>query len=116
MLRDNKTDPFFEIFNVYRGRVIDRLRYALERLERPFDFSIDENYPFDRTEAPFAVDVTELDDLWRRRVKNDVLTLGLRISRRRNPDHLERALHAADSAGPAKLPHRMFFKRSSIRT
>jgi len=77
VLRDNKTDPFFEIFNVYRGRVIDRLRYALERLERPFDFSIDENYPFDRTEAPFAVDVTELDDLWRRRVKNDVLTLRL---------------------------------------
>ena len=76
-LGDNETGPFFEIFNVYRTRVIDRLRFAATRLQEPFDFSIDEEYPFDRTESPYAIDTAELDDLWRRRVKNDVLTLRL---------------------------------------
>ena len=46
-------------------------------LETRFDFSVDEVYPFDRTQAPWAVDSADLDDLWRRRVKNDYLVLKL---------------------------------------
>ena len=69
--------PLFGIFNVYRSRVLNRIDYALDLLETPFDFSVDEVYPFDRTKAPWAVDSTDLDDLWRRRVKNDYLVLKL---------------------------------------
>ena len=76
-LTASESAPFFKIFNVYRERVLDRLQYSIRELDGPFDFSIDEDYPFDRTEAPWAVDTIELDDLWRRRVKNDYLTLKL---------------------------------------
>ena len=69
--------PLFGIFNVYRSRVLNRIDYALDLLETPFDFSVDEVYPFDRTQAPWAVDSADLDDLWRRRVKNDYLILKL---------------------------------------
>ena len=69
--------PLFGIFNVYRSRVLNRIDYALDLLETRFDFSVDEVYPFDRTEAPWAVDSADLDDLWRRRVKNDYLVLKL---------------------------------------
>ena len=69
--------PLFGIFNVYRSRVLNRIDYALDLLETRFDFSVDEVYPFDRTQAPWAVDSADLDDLWRRRVKNDYLVLKL---------------------------------------
>ena len=69
--------PLFGIFNVYRSRVLNRIDYALDLLETPFDFSVDEVYPFDRTKAAWAIDSADLDDLWRRRVKNDYLVLKL---------------------------------------
>ena len=71
------TDPLFAVFNRYRDRVIERIDYALGRLNQPFDFSANETYPFDRAEAPWAIDGAALDDLWRRRVKNDYLILKL---------------------------------------
>ncbi len=76
-LNDYEVEPFFDLFNTYRRRVLERTHFALALLDRPFDFSVDEYYRFDRTEAPWAVDQAELDDLWRRRVKNDYLILKL---------------------------------------
>ena len=76
-LNAQDSEPLFGIFNVYRSRVLNRIDYALDLLETPFDFSVDEVYPFDRTKAPWAVDSADLDDLWRRRVKNDYLVLKL---------------------------------------
>ncbi len=76
-LTANQVTPFFELFNTYRQRVFDRIGFALEALEAPFDFTIDEHYRFDRSQSPWAVDRTELNDLWRRRVKNDYLALKL---------------------------------------
>ncbi len=76
-LNAQDSEPLFGIFNVYRSRVLNRIDYALDLLETPFDFSVDEIYPFDRTKAPWAVDSADLDDLWRRRVKNDYLVLKL---------------------------------------
>ena len=71
------TDPLFAIFNTYRRRVLDRIDYALGLLDEGFDFSVDEVYPFDRAEAPWAIDSADINDLWRRRVKNDYLILKL---------------------------------------
>ena len=71
------TDPLFAIFNTYRARVLDRIDYALGLLDEGFDFSVDEVYPFDRAEAPWAIDSADINDLWRRRVKNDYLILKL---------------------------------------
>ncbi len=83
--RDKLDDAIFErdlsapfaIFNLYQQRVAERLAYSRELLAKPFDFSKDESWQYDRAKAPWAKDATELDDLWRKRVKNDWLRLKL---------------------------------------
>jgi len=74
-LRHSDLLSAYEIFNVYAERVQQRVDYARKRIKEPFDFTIDEYYQFDREDEPWAVDVAELDELWRKRVKNDYLRL-----------------------------------------
>ncbi len=76
-LRFADLDPAFDIFKIYRQRVDERVAYGLSLLEREFDFTVDEEYRFDRSEADWAADRAALDELWRKRVKNDVLALRL---------------------------------------
>ena len=70
-------DPAFAIFRVFRQRVAERTDYAEQLLGTEFDFSIDEGYMFDRQETDWAHSAEELDELWRKRVKNDYLMLML---------------------------------------
>ncbi|MEW7979437.1 MAG: carboxy terminal-processing peptidase [gamma proteobacterium symbiont of Phacoides pectinatus] len=76
-LKEARLDPAFDIFKVFRQRVDERVTRALALLEREFDFTQDEAYRFDRSDAPWAVDAAAMDELWRKRVKNDVLSLRL---------------------------------------
>lgn len=77
-IRDGDIRPAFTIFSIFRTRLEQRVEYALARLQLPLDFAIDEDYMFDREEADWATDAAALDDLWRRRIKNDIL--GLRLA------------------------------------
>jgi carboxyl-terminal processing protease len=70
-------DPVFDMFTVYRTRVRERFKFALAQLESEPDFTADESYEYDRSELPWAKTSTELDDIWRMRVKNDALNLAL---------------------------------------
>jgi carboxyl-terminal processing protease len=76
-LRAGDLEPAFKIFQVFRKRVEERTGYALKLLKAPFDFTVSEHYEFDREKAPWAKDKAALDDLWRKRVKNDALSLRL---------------------------------------
>ena len=76
-LKNARIEPAFEIFRLYRQRVSEAIGHALKLLEGDFDFSIDESYVFEREELPWAQTRTELNDIWRRRVKNDFLNLRL---------------------------------------
>ncbi|MGH8122912.1 MAG: carboxy terminal-processing peptidase, partial [Rudaea sp.] len=67
----------FSIFNVYIRRVGERTAYARGLLKKGFDFSKDESYRYQREKAPWAQNVDELNDIWRKRVKNDWLRLKL---------------------------------------
>lgn len=69
--------PAYEIFKRVRERVGERVRYALSLLDKGFDFSIDETVRLDRSDAPWAKNRAELDEIWRKRVKNDWLILSL---------------------------------------
>ncbi len=69
--------PAYDMFNVYVGRVHERVRFAREQLKQAMDFTIDENYVWDRSDAQWAKSEQELDVFWRLRVKNDFLRLRL---------------------------------------
>ncbi len=74
-LLDGDLVPAFTIFQKFNERRIERANYALQVLEEKFDFSVDETYQFDREEASWPKDKAALNELWRKRVKNDYLTL-----------------------------------------
>jgi carboxyl-terminal processing protease len=74
-LRHSDLLSAYEMFNVYAERVQQRIDYARKRVQQPFDFTIDEYYQYDREGEPWAADSAELDELWRKRVKNDYLRL-----------------------------------------
>ncbi|MGI9316232.1 MAG: carboxy terminal-processing peptidase [bacterium] len=77
-IRDGTLKPAFAIFSIFRTRVEQRIEFALDRLEQEFNFSLDENYQLDREDAKWANNTEELNDLWRKRIKNDIL--GLRLA------------------------------------
>jgi carboxyl-terminal processing protease len=77
IVRSKPLDPVYEMFSVYQTRVRERLDFALSQLESEPDFTVKEDYQFDRSEEPWAKTEAELDEIWRKRVKNDVLRLEL---------------------------------------
>lgn len=76
-LLNSNLEPAFDIFKLYRKRVDERINYALAALNNDFKFDIDETFRFDRREDDWAANKSELDEIWRKRVKNDVLNLKL---------------------------------------
>lgn len=68
-------EPTFAIFRIYKQRRMERAKFALDHLKLPFNFDKNETYRFDRSEAPWAHNQEALDEIWRKRVKNDVLAL-----------------------------------------
>src|SRR5690606_25521406 len=75
-IRTGQLDPAFQVFAVYRERVGERVAYARRLLRQEPDFTLDERFNYDRKDVPWATS-TELDDLWRKSVKNDWLRLKL---------------------------------------
>lgn len=74
-LLKGRLNTAFVMFKAFRHKVEQRIEYALELLRKDdFDFSLDENFYFDRKDQPWASSEAELDDLWRKRVKNDLLS------------------------------------------
>jgi len=82
----------YDVYNLNMQRRLERYQYALtllnsattivteggEELEQsPFDFSKDEIFVYDREDAPWPASTAELDELWRIKVKSDVLNLTL---------------------------------------
>lgn len=76
-LRQAQLNPVFDIFKRFRARVEERSQFAQQLLTRQFDFTINENYTFNREDAAWPESQKVADELWRKRVKNDVLNLRL---------------------------------------
>lgn len=74
-LRTGDLDPVFDIFRLYRLRAQQSLGYALSSLDKEPDFTVDESYEFDREKQAWAQTPIELQELWRKRVKNDAISL-----------------------------------------
>lgn len=74
-VKRGQLDPVFDIYIRYLERARGRLEYALAQLDREHDFTADEDFMFDRSGEPWPASEAELDDLWRKRVKNDALGL-----------------------------------------
>ncbi|WNO60948.1 carboxy terminal-processing peptidase [Rheinheimera sp. MMS21-TC3] len=67
----------FDIFNITLAKRAERFDYALSLLEKKFDFNAEDYYVYDRKDAEWPKNVAELNEIWRERVKFDVLNLKL---------------------------------------
>ncbi len=80
-LEEAELDAAFEIFRVFQDRVHERVEYAMELLDYPFDFELAEEFESDRSNADWPNHKEEYDLLWKHIVKDAIITQGLS-----NPD------------------------------
>lgn len=64
-------DFAFQMFNLSMQRRAERFDYAISLLDKGFDFSVPDQYEYEREDAPWPKTKAELDELWRQRVKYD---------------------------------------------
>ena len=68
-------EPAYEIFTVYNERVKNRINYVFSILEDEPDFTINDELVFDRKDADWFTDVTQMDSYWSKKIKNAILNL-----------------------------------------
>ncbi|MCU1734055.1 MULTISPECIES: carboxy terminal-processing peptidase [unclassified Pseudomonas] len=77
-LKSGNLEPGFDIYKRYLDRVKSRLDFTLAELNKgidKIDFTVSETLLVDRKDAPWMKTDAELDDLWRKRLKDEVLRL-----------------------------------------
>lgn len=66
--------PFY-MFNVFQKRYAERLNFALKKVHEVVDFTANESYTYDREKLPWFSTTAAADQVWRLRVKYDLLNL-----------------------------------------
>ena len=67
----------FAMHRLYLQRTAERIAYARSLLAKGFEFESKESYQYSREKAQWPQSLDEMNDLWRKRVKNDWLRLKL---------------------------------------
>ncbi|HEY3644732.1 MAG TPA: carboxy terminal-processing peptidase [Gammaproteobacteria bacterium] len=76
-IQDGNLKPAFAIYGVFRQRFDTRMAYAMSQLDQQPDLQKDESLSIDDKPAAWSNDSAALDDIWRKRIKNDVIELML---------------------------------------
>ncbi|NOX87981.1 MAG: PDZ domain-containing protein [Calditrichaeota bacterium] len=76
-LRNGDLRAAYSIFNRFMERFEERMAYVKSCLKTPFDFEKKDYYQLDRRDAPWAKTSAELDSIWKKRLKNEALSLKL---------------------------------------
>jgi len=74
-LKSGDLQPAYAIFNLYLRRLAERTAHIQQLLKQDFRFDVPESLDVDRKDAPWAKNPEELDDLWRKRLKHEMLTV-----------------------------------------
>lgn len=74
-LATGNVDFAYQVFNVLVERVKDRTKFVTGLLKKGFDLTIDENYHWNRKDAPWCKNDKEMDELWRKKIKNEYIQI-----------------------------------------
>ena len=72
-LKKGDTAFAFEIYDLFKQRVTNRVAYVNKLLDAGFDLTETESYDWKRKDAPWPADEPAWDDLWRKKIKNDLV-------------------------------------------
>src|SRR5690554_2904269 len=92
LLKSGNLKPGYYIYKRQLERLDQYLDYALTELKQgidQIDFSINETFETDREKAQWAADDAALQDLWRKRLKDEVLRLKIA---NKEPEAIEKLL------------------------
>lgn len=78
----------FQVYNVLKTRVANRVAFVNELLDQGLDLDVDETYAWKRRKAAWPADEEAWNDLWRRKIKNEYVghTVSRRIGASELPD------------------------------
>ena len=75
-LRQGNLEPVYDIFRIYRLRVQQRLGFCINLLlTEEHNFETDSSYDFNRQSKNWFENINELENLWKKKTHNDLLTL-----------------------------------------
>ncbi|HYL71918.1 MAG TPA: carboxy terminal-processing peptidase [Candidatus Dormibacteraeota bacterium] len=77
MIRTGNIEPAYVIFARFQQRNRERIQQAITLLKSEPDWTLNESFEFDRSKVGWPSDRATMDELWRKRVKNDALSLML---------------------------------------
>jgi len=78
LTREESVEPAYVIYEVFRKRFIKQMDYVLNDLvKKEFDYSVDEYYETDRDKEPWCKNEQELNEVWRKMIKGQALSLRL---------------------------------------
>jgi len=78
LTKSENVSPAYDIYNVFKDRFDARMKYVLNNLvNETFDYTKDEYYETDRSKESWPVDQAELNEIWRKIIKNQALSLKL---------------------------------------
>jgi carboxyl-terminal processing protease len=78
LTRNENVTPAFEIYNVFRKRYFERMDFVLSTLiQSTHDYSVNEAYETNREKEPWAKSVGEVNEIWRKVIKSQALSLKL---------------------------------------
>ncbi|MBS0664635.1 MAG: carboxy terminal-processing peptidase [Verrucomicrobia bacterium] len=67
-------DAAYDIFGVYEQRVESRINWVFDELKKDIDLNGTDSYRFDRTKAEWPANTAAADELWRQRVKSELIS------------------------------------------
>jgi len=75
-LKQGNLEPIYDIFRIYRLRVQQRLGFCINLLlTEDHNFESDTSYDFNGYGKNWFEDISELENLWKKKTHNDLLTL-----------------------------------------
>ncbi len=78
LTRAEDVDPAYEIYAVFHSRFEQRMDYVINKLiPQQFDYTVNEVYQSDRDKEPWCKNESELNEVWRKIVKSQALSLKL---------------------------------------
>ncbi len=87
-IHSESVEPAYQIYNVFVKRYAERMEYVMATLiKQEFDYTIDEYYDADRSKESWAISTTELNDIWRKIIKSQALSL--KLAGKKQPEIVE---------------------------
>ncbi len=94
-LKTASLEPLFEIFRKFRTRLVSRSENAKDLIKHSdFNFEINETIELNRDSVDWADSESKLDQIWRKRIKNE--TLNLKLNGKSNDSHKKTLIQRYD--------------------